>query len=84
MLKHFSKLIQVQNDRGRSLLYLLRVRENERFKKIAKELYNDFSTIDGLRKTKDFDGNTPLHSVIKDGNPIAARNTNIFGVHIGS
>ena len=73
MLKYFPQAIQVQDDRGRSLLHHLRVTEEERSQTFAKKLYNKFPTIDGLRKTQDFDGNTPLHWTIQDGNHMTAK-----------
>ncbi|KAJ8446729.1 hypothetical protein Cgig2_002891 [Carnegiea gigantea] len=73
ILESFPKLVQVRDDRGRSLLHLLRVTEDEYSQNSAKKLYNKVSTLDGLQKTKDFDGNTPLHSPIQDSNSIGAK-----------
>lgn len=71
ILQLFPELVQVRDDRGRSFLHLLRVDESSQ--KLTKELYNEVSTLDALRKTKDFDGNTPLHSAIQDNNSIGAK-----------
>ena len=73
ILKSFPELVQVRDDRGRSLLHLLRVPEDESSQNSAKELLNKVSTLDALQKTKDSDGNTPLHSAIKDNNSIGAK-----------
>ncbi|KAJ8425722.1 hypothetical protein Cgig2_015870 [Carnegiea gigantea] len=73
ILRDFPELIQLRDDRGRSFLHLFRVIESEHAQKIAKRLYNDIPTVDALRKTVDFDGNTPLHSAIEDGNSMGAK-----------
>ncbi|KAJ8446721.1 hypothetical protein Cgig2_002883 [Carnegiea gigantea] len=73
ILMSFPELVQVRDDRGRSLLHLLRVPENESSQNSAKELLNKVSALDTLQKTKDSDGNTPLHSAIQDNNSTGAK-----------
>jgi len=73
MLKHFPDLIQVRDYKGRSFLHLLVVDDDEWSPRVAKKLYEQVPTMDAIRKTKDFDGNTPLYSTIQDGNSVGAK-----------
>lgn len=63
--------VQLRDRRGRSFLHLLRVTDDNI--EAIKKLFKDFPAVDALRQTIDFDGNTPLHSAIQDGNSIGAK-----------